>query len=110
MCWLRASVSVTGPGEVALRDSSQKIQPKGREMAAKPPSNCQNHPQYLAIFLSLDCWSQQSMTQLSDGESTAGSERKSSHIAIISLCISCWLSGLLPTAASPFLELTTVLF
>lgn len=50
------------------------------------------------------------MTQLTDAESAAGNKWKNSQIAVIFFCISCWVSGLLSTAVSPFLEHITVLF
>lgn len=76
----------------------------------KPPSSCLNHPQEWAVFLSLDCWFQQDTTQLTGTVSTAGNKWEISQIAVILFSISCWVSGLLSTAASPFLELTLVLF
>lgn len=84
----------------------------GKEISAhsKPWSRCQNRSQDWTTLLSLLCWFHQDMTQPPDVESTVGSKWKSSQIAIIFFCISCWASGILSTAVSPFLEHIIVLF
>lgn len=83
---------------LCVRDFKRSKESPDPKEGPKPLPNCLNHPQNNDQSF---CW----FHQLTDVEPTARSSQKIAEIAVIFVCISCWVSGQL----RPFLEFTMVL-